>query len=543
MLCSEPLMDGPHRLTRRQALRLGAGAAALGALRLPSPALGAEPPLFELALPDAHAHASAAGWRTTGVLQAPRRFDLAGLRWSRAGGYSAQIRTRLRSRGRWTRWTPLPASHGALKGTDPVYTGAADELQLRSRGSASGLKVRFVKTTPQPLRARAAQATGAPAIVPRADWGADQVPPRTDPGYGVVQAAFVHHTVTAVDYAPEESAAIVLGIARYHRDSNGWNDIGYNFLVDRYGVIFEGRAGGVQAAVIGAQAQGWNSVSTGIACLGTFTNLPLDAPAMESLARLIGWKLSLHGVPVQGTVTLESGGGETNRYPAGQLVAFERISGHRDGCETSCPGEQLYAQLPDLRARAARYSHPVSAITVKASSQKGARPTSVSGVLRFADGSSPAGATLGVEYMAAGSAWTQVTTTACGIDGNWSASVQLPASGQVRAVFAGDATRGRLESAPVAIKVVPSMSLTSDKRRAKAGTAFAIAGTLAPGQPLVQCLLERQVGKRWVTVQRKRIAVRDGRFQTKVRPKKAGLYRVSIVANGVIRRRTLRALH
>ena len=88
------------------------------------------------------------------------------------------------------------------------------------------------------------------------------------------------------------------------------------------------------------------------------------------------------------------------------------------------------------------------------------------------------------------------------------------------------------------------MSLTSDKRRAKAGTRVRHqrhAGARA--RPRVQCLLERQVGNRWVTVQRKRIDVRGGRFQTKVRPKKAGLYRVSIIADGVTRRRTLRALH
>ncbi|HEY6891874.1 MAG TPA: N-acetylmuramoyl-L-alanine amidase, partial [Solirubrobacter sp.] len=514
--------------------------------RVPSPALAAghDPAVFELALPDGLAHASSAGWHATKVLQAPRRFDLAGLRWARSAAFQAQIRTRPAG-GRWTRWTPLPASHGTLAGTDPVFTGTADELQLRCRGSASALKVRFVRALPHAptATARAAQATGAPAIVPRASWGADQVPPRAAPSYGTVQAAFVHHTVTAVDYAPEESAGIVLGIARYHRDSNGWNDIGYNFLVDRYGVVFEGRAGGVEAAVIGAQAQGWNSVSTGIACLGTFTNIPLDAPAMEALAKLIGWKLSLHGVPVQGQVTLESGGGASNRYPSGALIAFERVSGHRDGCQTSCPGEQLYAQLPDLRARAAKYSHPVSAITVKASSQKGARPTNVSGVLRFADGSSPAGAPLAVEYMAGGSAWSPVTTTACGLDGTWATNVQLPASGKVRAVFAGDATRARLESAPITVLVVPSMTLTSDKRRAKAGSSFAVSGTVAPSGPLVQCLLERQVGTRWVTVQRKRIAVRAGRFQTTIRPTKAGLYRVSIIADGVTRRRTIRAVH
>jgi hypothetical protein len=540
----EALMDGPHRLTRRQALRLGAGAAALGALRVPSAAFAAsEPALFELAIHETSAHASGAGWRTTAALAAPRRFDLVGLCWARGTHLQAQIRARTAG-GRWTRWTPLPGNHaGDGDRTDPVFTGAADEFQLRLRGEARGLRARFVRALPHAPapRARAAQAGGGPAMVPRAAWGADQVPPRTAPSYGTVQAAFVHHTVTAVDYAPEDSAGIVLGIARYHRDSNGWNDIGYNFLVDRYGVIFEGRAGGTEVAVVGAQAQGWNSNSTGIACLGTFTNIPLDAPAMESLARLIGWKLSLHGVPVQGQVSLISGGGESNRYPSGTPVLFERVSGHRDGCQTSCPGESLYAQLPALRARAAQFSYPVSAITVRAASQKGAKPTAVSGVLHFADGSSPAGATLGVEYMAGGSAWTQVTTTACGPDGTWATSTQLPASGQVRAVFAGDATRARIESAPIAVRVVPSMTLTSDQRRAPAGTAFAISGTLAPSQSPVVCLLERQVGSRWVTVQRKRINVRGGRFATKVRPTKPGLYRVSVIAAGVTRRRTLRA--
>ena len=483
MLCSKPLMDGP-RLTRRQAVRLGAGAAALGALRLPSPAFAADQrALFELALDDSTAHAASAGWRTTKVLQAPRRFDLLGLVWKRGTTAQAQVRARTQG-GRWTRWTPLPHNHaGDTDRTDPVFTGGADEFQLRLRGSARELRARFVRALPHapgPKARAAARQAGAPAIVPRADWGGDSVRPRGGPSYGEVHAAFVHHTVSAVDYAPEESAGIILGIARYHRDSNGWNDIGYNFLVDRYGVIYEGRAGGIEAPVVGAQAQGYNSNSTGIACLGTFTNLALDEPAMESLARLIGWKLSLHGAPVLGQVTLESGGGASNRYPSGTPVTFERVCGHRDGDRTSCPGEALYAQLPDLRTRASRYAVTVSAVTVRASSQRGTNPASISGVLRFADGSSPGGATLGVEYMAAGSAWTQITTTNCAPDGGWATSVTLPASGQVRAVFAGDATRGRLESSPVTVRVVPSMTLTSDKRRAKAGTSFAVSGTLAP---------------------------------------------------------------
>jgi hypothetical protein len=241
-------------------------------------------------------------------------------------------------------------------------------------------------------------------------------------------------------------------------------------------------------------------------------------------------------------VTLISGGGATNRFPNGTPVMFERISAHRDSNETTCPGDALYAQLPDLRARAARYAVPISALTVRSARQKGTRPVELSGRLQFADGSSPAGAALALEYTTAGSAWAPLASTAAGPDGAWAASVVLPASGQVRAVFPGDAARGRLESAPAPVRLVPTMSLTTDKRRARARTAFAVSGTLDPAQPRVVCLLERQVRRgRWVTVQRKRINVRGGRFATKVRPKTPGLYRVSIIADGVTRRRTLRA--
>src|SRR3954453_14023553 len=248
-------MAGPN-LTRRDALRLGAGAVAVSALGV-SPAAAAS---FSLALPEDGAHASST-WRTTPVLKAPRRFDLVGLTWRNAR-IEAQVRARPNG-GRWTAWFPLrpldghaPDGERAPNGTDPVFTGAADELQFRLRGAASGLTARCVRALTDAPRARAAQASppppGArpaqvspPALISRPEWGADSVPPRAGPTYGVVQAAFVHHTVGTNDYAPEDSAGIVLGIARYHRDTNGWNDIGYNFLVDKYGQVFEGRAGGI----------------------------------------------------------------------------------------------------------------------------------------------------------------------------------------------------------------------------------------------------------------------------------------------------------
>ena len=128
-------------------------------------------------------------------------------------------------------------------------------------------------------------------MVSRAAWGADKCRPRAKPSYGTVRAAYVHHTVSLNDYTPEEAPGIVLAICRYHRNSNGWNDIGYQALVDKYGVLYEGRAGGLDKPVLGAHAQGYNAQATGIASIGDNTAVGLSDTALDSLADYIRWKL------------------------------------------------------------------------------------------------------------------------------------------------------------------------------------------------------------------------------------------------------------
>jgi hypothetical protein len=546
-------------LTRRQALRLGALATVAGALRAPVPALAARPPLFELDLSDEHAAtASAAGWRTTRVLRAPRRFDLIGLRWADGAHAEAQVRAR-RRRGEWTAWLPLHASgdHGPDEGsepagTDPAFTGTADEFQLRLRGNPRGLRARFVRALPAARAASRRRRTTAsasarrqvgtpPSIIPRAAWGADSVPPRAAPAYGTVQMGFVHHTVTANDYGPEDSAGIVLGIARYHRNSNGWNDIGYNFLVDKYGQIFEGRAGGIDQPVIGAQAQGYNSVSTGVACLGTFSSVAQTEAGMEALAHVLGWKLALHGVPTQGELTVVSAGGESNRYSAGTPVTFQYISGHRDGDNTSCPGSALYAQLDDLRTRAARYAIATNGLTTHASTRRlrAHHSVALSGALHFADGASTDGAPLTIEFQAAGSAFTPIASATCVPGGGWGAKLTPPTSGVFRAVYAGDTAHGRVESKPVRVDVIPHMTIAISKRRMRRRKTVKVTGTIDPAQ-LAQIVVERRSGRRWALVRSRRLKLVNGRYAVKVQLNRAGRYRITVIADVTKRRRIMR---
>lgn len=192
-----------------------------------------------------------------------------------------------------------------------------------------------------------------PRIVTRKGWGADESLREAGFGYtSTVKAAFVHHSASGNNYACKDAPAVLRSLYRYHVVSNGWRDLGYNFAVDKCGTVYEGRAGGVSKAVLGAHTMGFNSNSMGVAVLGTFTSSNPPAAAVDAVARLTAWKLGLFGRDPRAKTTLTSGGG--NRYPKGRNVSMNVIAGHRDGFATACPGAKLYGKLPTTRTSSAK---------------------------------------------------------------------------------------------------------------------------------------------------------------------------------------------
>ncbi|MGW2571828.1 peptidoglycan recognition protein family protein [Streptomyces sp. NPDC001537] len=193
-----------------------------------------------------------------------------------------------------------------------------------------------------------------PRIVTRRGWGADE--DLRERGFAYtkkVKAAFVHHTSSGNTYRCSQAASVIRAIYRYHVVSMGWRDIGYNFLVDKCGTIYEGRAGGVAKAVRGAHTLGFNNNSMGVAVIGNFSKTKPPAAVLKAIARLTAWKLGLYGANPRGKTYLKSSGG--NLYGKGKNVRMNVISGHRDGYPTACPGWQLYRKLGTIRSTAAHY--------------------------------------------------------------------------------------------------------------------------------------------------------------------------------------------
>ncbi|HUF31677.1 MAG TPA: S-layer homology domain-containing protein [Acidimicrobiales bacterium] len=232
--------------------------------------------------------------------------------------------------------------------TDDEYQAAAtDDTTTTSSTTTS-----TTTTTAQPLPSYSYPAdpsTGRPEITSRSEWGADESLRKGSPSYASsARYAVVHHTAGGNSYSASDAPAVVRGIYHYHTQSLGWNDIGYNLLVDRFGRIYEGRAGGLDYAVIGAHAQGFNTGSIGIAVMGEFDTTAPSEAALDAVADTLAWKFRHHSIDPRKTVMVVSGG--SNKYDKGEEVELHTITSHRNVGHTECPGDAYYAELPTLRA-------------------------------------------------------------------------------------------------------------------------------------------------------------------------------------------------
>ena len=306
-------------------------------------------------------------------------FDTIGATWLRGAVGTVEVRTR--KEGTWSDWQQLDVTDAgpdlgspdtrhrpADVVSEPLYVGHADGVEARSVGGAMpGLKLVLVDAGSSPADAdptgtaggpgSASAAVAQPQVYTRAQWGADESL-RSFNGSGcatpdyssTVKVGFIHHTDTANGYSTSDVPAMIRSIYAYHVKSNGWCDIGYNFLVDRFGRVWEGRYGGIDRPVIGAHTGGHNVNSFGTSLLGTYTSQAPSSAMLSAVENLFAWKLARHYANPLGTAQLTSAGGGTSRYPAGTTTTFNVISGHRDAGFTSCPGNAAYALLGTIRA-------------------------------------------------------------------------------------------------------------------------------------------------------------------------------------------------
>ncbi|HEY8058249.1 MAG TPA: N-acetylmuramoyl-L-alanine amidase, partial [Acidimicrobiales bacterium] len=214
----------------------------------------------------------------------------------------------------WTDWYDLNGATGGGDGpaatspeaghappaSDPVWVGEADGFQLSLPADATGVVVHLVRPTGEaaPLTAGAATeaATGpAPTVRMREAWGAR-------PYRGTVRLnsslrrGLIHHTVNSNTYSRDQVPSMLRSIQAYHQDTRGWADIAYNFVVDRFGRLWEGRARSYEDPVIGSASSGDETGNVTVAFLGDGSRYTPSSTVLRSMGRLLGWKLRKHGL-------------------------------------------------------------------------------------------------------------------------------------------------------------------------------------------------------------------------------------------------------
>lgn len=318
-------------------------------------------------------------------------FSALGLTWARdpaVGELHAQVR--VRTGGRWSDWQDVEtedaapdagskdAAGGRPGSSSMVWVGRSDGVQVKVDPPAGAaprdLRLQLIDPgtaaydatigrSPTLGRSTATADVAVPPIISRAQWGADEslrsrngadcaVPAYSD----TVKVGFVHHTDGSNNYGPGDSAAIVRSIYAFHVQGNKWCDVGYNFLVDRYGQIFEGRWGGVDRPMIGAHTGGFNSNSFAASMIGNFSSVASPPATLDAVAKVFAWKLAGNYRNPQGQDTLVAAPFDQSRFRTGQNVAFNVVSADRDADYTSCPGDTAYRYLPEIRNRVRAYA-------------------------------------------------------------------------------------------------------------------------------------------------------------------------------------------
>ena len=270
-----------------------------------------------------------------------------------------------------------PQGEEVLGADDLTTTEAAptpvveDASATDNQGTQVDPAAMTLSVSPAPVAQPAAASVAAPAAVPvvapaattanglpvavttRAEWGANASYMSWDPEYARAGHVVVHHTAGTNSYSAGQSASIVRGIYYYHAVTLDWGDIGYNFLVDKFGTVFEGRSGSVAAPAgrmsIGAHARGVNTGTMGISMMGDYSTVSPSDAQLSSVGKMAGWFLKRAGISdVTGWAGLHVW--TTERYQAGSTISMPRILGHRDVGYTTCPGNVGYSKLGTIRA-------------------------------------------------------------------------------------------------------------------------------------------------------------------------------------------------
>lgn len=357
------------RFWPRAAVRFTAGlSAVLVFSSLPVSSPPGRSGVFHERLPLHFRHSNGALWLAAPAASA-REFGLVGISWRRKDAlidigspFTASLRTSVDGE-RWTEWESLElqdngpdrgsVDDAGIAATEPMWVGRARFAQLswRTGRPPKSLRLHVIDPGDDPVapHTSALAAPSRPGIISRAQWGADESIRRCCARFAPsVDFAVVHHTVSSNSYTQEEATKIVRSIYDYHVRVNNWGDIGYHFLVDRFGRVYEGRAGGITQPVIGSHAEGFNTRSTGVALIGSYQSQGPPSAAMTAMRNLLAWKLDVHHVDPRSTTTVVSGG--SRRYSAGSAVRVNAIATHRDLQVTSCPGDPVIAAIPKLRS-------------------------------------------------------------------------------------------------------------------------------------------------------------------------------------------------